>query len=247
MTQTPKGSDLQATASRRTSTPTSSGGMNEVQSPRPSLSDILDSRPPVVYPMSPSSKSGTLPVLDSPAGASIPTQHDNSNYGPLSAPCTPSGSGQPLIMASLSYAIADDPGNLSDLTDLPTEIDSSPHSVITAIPVPNTPDQQPSMELPLSPSSASVASSSTRLVTGSQLKSKLVFDYVEIPQPEWYGGRREKISTSSRQKRKRITGPLSSDIAGFSDSDNLPSAAREISNRSSSKRKRKMSQGPASR
>ena len=60
------------------------------------------------------------------------------------------------------------------------------------------------MELPLSPSSASVASSSTRLVAGSQLKSKLVFDYVEIPQPEWYGGRREKISTSSRRTRKRI-------------------------------------------
>jgi hypothetical protein len=236
------------TASRRTSTSISPGGVNEVQLPRqPSLSDIPDSRPPTVDPMSPSPKSGTLRVLHGPTGASIPTQHDNSIYGPLSAPCSPSGAGQPLIMASLSFAIVDDPGNLSDLTDLPTEIDSSPHSAITAIPVPNTPDQQPSMKLSLSSSSASVASSSTQLVTGSQLKSKLVFDYVEIPQPEWYGGRREKIPTTSRQKRKQITGPSSSDITGFPDSDNLPSAVQEISNRSSSKRKRKMSQGPASR
>lgn len=232
----PNGGDRQTTASRRASTSTSLGGMNRVQPPRQSsLSDVPDSHSPVVDPMSPSPKSGTLRVLGSSARASIRTQHDILNYGPLSVP---SGAGQPPIVAPLSSAIVDDPGNLSDLTDLPTEVESPPRSAITAI-------QHPSMELSLSPS-APLASSSTQTVTGSQLKSKLVFDYVEIPQPEWYGGGREHISASSRQKRKRNAGALSSDIARFPDSDNLPS--QEISNRSSSERKKKkMSQGPASR
>ncbi|KAF8136606.1 hypothetical protein EV363DRAFT_744208 [Boletus edulis] len=205
--------------------------MNEAQSPRQSsLSATPDSRSRTVDATSPSSKSGTLRALGSPTGATNET-HNIPNSVPSSTP---------PIVASLSSAIADDPGNLSDLTDLTTDVDSPIRSSIIAIPVPETP-QRPSMQLSRSPQSGSGTSPDTQ----AQLKSRLVFDCVEIPQPEWYSGAREK--KSSREKRKRIIGPFPSDIVGSPDFDNPSSAAHEMSNRSLSKRKRKMSPGPASR
>lgn len=215
---------------------------SEVQpSAQSSLLVIPGSRSPSVDPMSPLAKSCTLQVLSSATGATIQSQLDISEYGPLSAPCSPSSARQPPIVAS----VVDDPGNLSDLTDLPTEIDSPPRSSVAAIPFPETPEQQPSMELSVSSLSAPVTSSNIQRATGSQLKPRLVFDCVEIPQLEWCSEKGEKKS-SSRQKRKQITGPFSSDIARSPDSDSLPLAAQEIST-GSSKRKRKLSQGPASR
>lgn len=236
---------------RRTSTSpfviSSTGGVNEIQPPRqPSSPVIPDSRSPIVDPTSLSPKSGTIQVLDTPTSASMRTQHDISVHGCLSAPCSPSSARLPPMVAPLSSAVEDDPGNLSDLTDLPTEVDSPPRSLIATIPVSNTSDHQLSMELSLFPSSPPVASSNTQLVNGSKLRSRLVFDCVEIPQPEWYDNNRERIS-SSRRKRKRVTGPLSSQIAGPPDSDSLPLVKQEISNQSLPKRKKKMSQGPASR
>lgn len=226
-----KGGDPQTTASRRTPTPplvtssTSSGGINEIEHlPHSGLSIIPYPRSPIVDPMSPSSKSGRLEVLGSATDASIRTQHDTPS--PLSAPCSPLSARQPSTAMSLSHAVLDDPENLSDLTDLPTEVDSPPRSSIIAL---------PGSEI------------YTRPVTGSKSKSRVVLDFVEISRPEWYSGKRDKIPSSSRQKRKRIAGPFSPDIAGPSDSDTSPSAAQEISNRSLSKRKKKMSKGPASR
>jgi len=221
---------------------------SEVQpSAQSSLLVIPGSRSPIVDPMSPLARSGTPQVLGSATGASIQSQPDISEYGPLSAPCSPSSARQPHIVASYPFAVVDDPGNLSDLTDLPTETDSPPRSSVTAIPFPESPEQQPPMELSVSLLLPPATSSNIQRATGSQLKPRLVFDCVEIPQPEWCSEKRENIS-SSRQKRKQITGPFLSDIARSPDSDKLLLAAQEISISSrSSKRKRKLSQGPASR
>ena len=230
-----QGSDLQTTDSRRSTSPRD---VNEVQPPHnSSASNIPDFRSPVVDPTSPSPRLGLLQLFDSPTGATSGAQQDISPRAPPSAPSSPSSVEQPLIAASLSSIDVDDSGNLSDLTDLPTEVDSPPRSSLIALPVPKSPDRQ---QLSLSPSS--------ELASGSRLKPKLVFDCVEIPQPEWYNGRRENNSPS-RQKRKRNSGPLSSDIARSpeSDDDKSPPATQDISSRSLSKRKRKMLRGPASR
>lgn len=231
---------------RRMSTPslvtssTSSAGIDEVQLlPHSGISDL---RSPTVDPLL---KSGTPQVLNNLIEASMQTQHDAPS--PPLAPCSPLSAQQPPIALSLSPAVLDDDvENLSDLTDLPTEVDSPPRSSMVAIPVSETLEQQPCMELSSSPSSAEGTSSNTRLVAGSKMKSRVVLDFVEISRPEWYGGRRDNI-TSSQSKRKRTSGPFSSDLVGHSDSDNPPLAAREVSNRSLPKRKRKMSKGPASR
>ncbi|KAG9318700.1 hypothetical protein JVU11DRAFT_796 [Chiua virens] len=134
----------------------------------------------------------------------------------------------------LGTSVIDDLGNLSDLTDLPNEFDSPLHNTITAIPISET-----SVVLSFPSSSAPVPSSDTLLLTGSKLKSRLVFDCVEIPHPKWHG-KTEKISSPPQPKRKRIAAPSPSNVAGSSDSDSTPSAVQE------SKRKKK-SRGPASR
>lgn len=229
---------------------TSPGGINELPPLRQSsLPVIPDSR--IVDPMSSSPKPGMTQVLGSSTGAGTRTQHDISKHGFPSAPCSPSSARPPPIVASLSSADFDDPGNLSDLTDLLTEVGSPPRNLNAPIPTSETSNQHLSMELSLSPSPTPVASSSTQFVPRSKSRSRLVFDCVEIPQPEWHNRRGERIPSSSRRKRKRITGPSSSDISGPPDSDfdNLLLVAKEIISTQSlsTKRKRKMSQGPASR
>ena len=227
------------------------GDHRQILSPPPvtsstSSGDIVpDPRSPIVNPRTPSPKS--------PQVLGSHTEANNETLlgipGPLVAPSSPLSATQSPTAASLSFAVIDE-GNLSDLTDLPTEVDSPPRSSIIAIPVSPNPenlDQQISAELSSSPSSAELTTSN---VTGSKLKSRLVLDFVEIPQPEWYSGKRERMPSFSRQKRKRNTGPFSSNTAGPAgpcDSDNSLSAAQEIPKQPLSKRKRKMSKGPASR
>lgn len=218
--------------------------MNEIQLRRQSGSSVIhdSGSPAVVDSMSSPPKSCTSPVVGNPIGTTIEIQHDNLEYtSPLALRSPPSPG---PVVASLSSTIVDDPGNLSDLTDLPTEIDSSPRSRIIVVPAPETPDKQRPMKRSLSQSSTPATSSNTQRVAG---KSRLVFDGVEITQPQWFSWRREKKSSSSQRKRKRNVRPLSPDVTETPDSDYSPMAAQEIPSRSLSKRKRKMSQGPASR
>ena len=200
---------------------------NEVQHPSQSTSsDIPDPHSPIVGPMPPPTTPRAFQVSGTPTKASIVTQHDIPS--PVSALCLPSSSRPPAV-AHLTSFVADDPGILSDLTELPSEVDySPPRSSITA----TVSNHQSPMELS-SPSSAKVISKS-QFEARSTSKSRVFLECVEISQ-------------SSRQKRRRIAGSFLSNVAGPSDADILLSAAQEIGNRSLSQRKRKMTKGPASR
>ncbi|KIK82121.1 hypothetical protein PAXRUDRAFT_728708 [Paxillus rubicundulus Ve08.2h10] len=135
------------------------------------------------------------------------------------------GFGSPLLTQkppsppSVQSLIAgDDMGSVSDLTDIPTEFNSSPlmGRIISVVLDPETlrppTPTKPSISMPLVSATSSSPSWPLPMLVS---EPRVVLDYVEIPQPEWYKKMRASVqamaASSSPGKRKQPEGSLSED------------------------------------
>ncbi|KAF9227649.1 hypothetical protein BS17DRAFT_774094 [Gyrodon lividus] len=205
-----RGGSLRRSVSRSASKPAS---VAPATSPRAITERVIAEVPPSCQSSILPVPNSLTPILDSQSISLGVAARQTPKHASLAEFCSSPVIRKPSSLASVQSPVADDTGSSSDLTDLPTEFNSSPLVPIVDVNLMSVvPDSEASNPpTPTKPSIFLPAVSATssppfRPLAKLKTRQRLVLDCVEIQPPEWYEKMRaetQAVSVSSSQGKRK--------------------------------------------